>query len=235
MGRKEKKMSEPLKVNRQAGMIVLIGAVIGVVVSLLLNAAYSFTPDGADLPVPPWQPALERIAGSLLTFAPAIEVYHLFGRFVLLVLAAFLIGLYGLNAKERAIFGEKPPRLLIWGYRLAMTGLVLNLIGNIGDYWVSVAETIDLIVFVGGTVVGLLLIAIGLILLGIGGLRSASLPRPVAWALILWFPFSMVLLLVGMVNLPSAQLLALSLAWIITGISMIRSNSKEWALNKQSI
>jgi hypothetical protein len=235
MDRKEKKMSETLKVNRQAGMIVLIGAIIGVVVSLLLNAAYSSTPDGADLLVPPWQPALERITGPLLTFAPAIEVYHLYGRFVLLVLAAFLIGLFGLYAKQRAIFGGEPPRLLIWGYRLAMTGLVLNLIGNIGDYWVSVTETVDLIAFVGGTVVGLLLIAIGLILLGIGGLRSASLPRPVAWTLILWFPFSIVLLLVGMVNLPSAQLLALSLAWTITGISMIRSRSKEWALNKQPI
>ncbi len=216
-------MSAPMRFTRRAGMIALVGAVIGIVVSLLLNAAYSLTPDGAGLPVPPWQSALEQIARPALTFAPAVEVYHLYGRVVLLVLAAFAVGLYGLYANQRAVFDERPPLLHTWGYRLAMTGLVLSLVGNLGDYWVSVGTIIDLIAFIVGTVVGLLLLAIGLILLAVGGLRSASMPRPVAWALILWFPFSVVLFLVGMVNLPSTPLLALSLAWIITGASMVRS------------
>lgn len=235
MDRKEMKMSGSMKLTRQAGMVALIGAMIGIVVSLLLNAAYSLTPEGADLPVPPWQPALEQIASPALTFAPAVEVYHLYGRVVLLVVAAFIVGLFGLYANQRAVFDEKPARPQIWGYRLAMTGLILNLFGNLGDYWVSVGETIDLVAFVGGTVLGLLLQAIGLILLAFGGLRSASLPRPVAWALILWFPFSVVLLLVGMENLPSAPLLALSLAWVITGISMVRSGAEDRELHKQSI
>lgn len=228
-------MSESKKLTRQAGMIAFIGAVIGIGVSLLLNTAYSLTPDGADLTVPPWQPALEQIASPALTFAPALEVYHLYGRVVLLVVAAFMVGLYGLYANQRAVFDEKPPRLQIWGYRLAMTGLVLNLFGNLGDYWVSVGETIDLVAFVGGTLLGLLLQAIGLILLAIPGLRTASLPRPVAWALLLWFPFTVVLLLVGMENLPSAPILALSLAWVITGVSMVRSGAEDRALHNQTI
>jgi hypothetical protein len=235
MDRKEMKMSDSMKFTRQVGMIVLIGAMIGIVVSLLLNAAYSLTPDGAGLAVPPWQPALEQIATPALTFAPALEVYHLYGRVVLLVVAAFIVGLYGLYANQRAVFNEKPPRLHVWGYRLAMTGLILNVVGNIPDYWVSIGTTIDLLAFVIGTVLGLLLQAIGLILLGVGGLRSGSLPVPAAWALILWFPFMMALFLVGMVNLPSAPLLALSLAWTITGISMVRSGSGDRVLHKQSI
>jgi len=224
-----------VKATRQAGMIALIGAIIGIVVSLLLNAAYSLTPDGVDLPIPPWQPALEQIASPALIFAPAVEVYHLYGKVVLLVVAAFMVGLYGLYANQRAVFDQKPPRPQIWGYRVAMTGLVLNLFGNLGDYWVSVGTTVDLIAFVGGTVVGLLLQAVGLVLLAVPGLRSASMPRPAAGALILWLPFSVALLLVGMENLPSAPLLALSLAWVITGASMVRSGLEHVALQEQTI
>jgi len=216
-------MSERMKFSRQTGVIAFIGAVVGIVVSLLLNTAYSLTSDGIDLPVPPWQPALEQIASPFITFAPALEVYHLYGRLVLLVVAAFMVGLYGLYAHQRAVFGEKPARLLIWGYRLAMIGLVLNLFGNLGDYWVSAGETIDFFAFLGGTVFGLLLQVVGLLLLGVGGLRNASLPKSAAWALILWFPFSVVLLLMGMVNLPSVPLLALSIAWAITLLSLVRS------------
>jgi hypothetical protein len=170
-----------------------------------------------------------------LTFAPTVEVYHLYGRVVLLVIAAFMVGLYGLYASQRAAFDGQPPRLQVWGYRLAMTGLVLNLFGNLGDYWVSVGETINLVAFVVGTFVGLLLLMIGLALLAVGGLRSASMPRPAAWALTLVFPLAVALLLVGMNNLPSAPLLALSLAWVITGASMAWSGSEYRALHKQTI
>jgi hypothetical protein len=227
-------MSVSVKSTRRAGTIALIGAIIGVGVSLLLNAAYSLTPSGVDLAIPPWQPALEQIAGPALTFAPPVEVYHLYGRVVLLVVAAFMVGLYGLYASQRAAFDGRPPRLQVWGYRLAMAGLVLNLFGNLGDYWVSVGETINLVAFVVGTFVGLLLQMIGLALLAVGGLRGASMPRSVAWALILVFPSSMLLLLVGMDNLPAAPLLALSLAWAITGASMVWSGLEHRVLHRQT-
>jgi hypothetical protein len=235
MDKKEMKMSGSTMLTKQTGGIALIGALIGIVISILLNAAYSLTPDGAGLPVPPWQPALEQTANPALTFGPPVEVYHFYGRFVLLVLAAFLVGLYGLYANQRAAFKERPSRLLVWGYRLAMTGLVLNLVGNLGDYWVSIGETIGFISFVVGTVVGLLLQVIGLILLGFYGLRSGSLPRAAALAFVLWFPFTIVLLLVGMQNLPSAPLLGLSLAWVIVGGSMVLSSLENRMLQKQSL
>jgi hypothetical protein len=228
-------MSGALKFTRQAGGIALIGAVIGLGVSVLLNAAYSLTPAGADLRIPPWQPALDQIAAPALTFAPGVEVYHLYGRFVFLVTAFFIVGLFGLIANLRAVSAEKPPRLLVWGYRLAMTGLILNLFGNLVDYWMSIGETVDFVAFVGGTFLGLILQAIGLIMLGISGLRSASMPKPAAWALILWFPFSLILLLVGMENLPAAPLLALSLAWVIIGGSMVWLGLEENSLQKQTI
>jgi hypothetical protein len=234
MDKKEMKMSETMKSTKQAGVIALIGAVTGIGVSVLLNAAYSSTPDGAGLTVPPWQPALEQIAAPALTFAPAIDVYHFYGRLVFLVLAAFTVSVFLLSANQRADFNEKPSRIQTWGFRLAMTGLVLTVVGNLGDYWVSVGEIIDLVAFVGGTVLGLLLLAIGLVLFGVAGLRSASLPKPAAWALMLWFPFTFLLFLVGMANLPAAPLLSLSLAWGITGISIVGSGVEERALRNQT-
>lgn len=227
-------MSEE-KLIRQAGGITAAGAALGLGVSLMLNAAYSLTPDGAGITIPPWQPALEQIARPALVFAPAVEVYHLYGRIVFLVVAAFAIGLYGLYANQRAVFIHNIPRALRWGYRLTMIGLVLNLIGNLGDYWIALGEIPGLVLFVVGTVVGLLLQAAGLALLGVSGLRSASLPRASALAMILWFPFTFVLFLIGMNNLPAAPLLALSLTWGITSISMVRSRLEAGTLHKQAI
>jgi hypothetical protein len=227
-------MSALVKLARQAGIIVFLGAMIGIVVSLLLNAAYSATPDGVDLAMPPWQPALEQIAGAALTFGPTVQVYHFYGRFVLLVLAAFMVGLYGLYANQRSHFAGQLPRLQIWGYRLALFGLFLNLVGNVGDYWLAVAEILDLIAFVGGTFFGLLLQAIGLALIAVSGLRRASMPKAAAWALLLWFPLTILLLLIGMNNLPSSPLLALSLAWAITGASMVRVAATEAELQEQT-
>lgn len=227
-------MSASMKLARQAGIIVFLGAMMGIVLSLLLNAAYSATPPAVDLPIPPWQPALEQIVGPALSFGPAVQVYHFYGRLVLLVLAAFVVGLYGLYANQRTQFAGQLPRLHIWGYRLAMAGLVLNLLGNVGDYWVTLGETLGLIAFAGGTVVGLLLQVIGFALLAISGLRHASMPKAAAWPLILWFPFAVLLLLIGMVNLPSSPLLALSVAWAITGASMARAVVAERELQEQT-
>jgi hypothetical protein len=228
-------MSASVKFPRQAGIIVLLGAMMGIVVSLLLNAAYSATPSGVDLPIPPWQPALERIVEPALTFGPVVQVYHFYGRFVLLVIAAFMVGLYGLYANQRIHFAGQLPRLQIWGYRLAMAGLFLSLFGNIGDYWVTVGETLDLIAFVGGTVFGLLLQTTGLALLAVSGLRHASMPKAAAWPLILWFPLAILLLLIGMVNLPSSPLLALSVAWAIIGLSMARAPVAEKEMQEQTV
>lgn len=214
-------MSDSMKFTRRAGVIAFVGALFGIAVSLLLNAAYSLTPDGAGLAVPPWQQGLEQIVRPALTFLPAIEVYHLYGRLVFLVFVTFVVGLYGLYAGQRAFFNGKPPRLQAWGYRLAMAGLFLSLFGNIGDYWLSAGETLDFVAFLGGTLLGLLLQVIGFVLFAIAGLRSASLPGAAAWALILWFPFSIVLLVVGMENLPGAPLLALSLAWALVSATMV--------------
>jgi hypothetical protein len=215
------------KLSRYAGVIVLVGAILGIVISLLLNAAYSATSSGAELSVPPWQSGVERVAGSALTFASADDVYHAYGRVLFVVLAAFIIGLYGLYAKQRTAFDYKPRRSLVWGYRLAMTGLVLALIGNVGDYWLGLGTVLDLIFFVGGTILGLLLVLIGLVLFAVGGLRGASLPRPVAWSFILWFPVAIVLAVLGMENLPSVLVLPLSLAWVVVGMFMVLS---EWTV-----
>jgi uncharacterized protein YybS (DUF2232 family) len=97
-----------------------------------------------------------------------------------------------------------------------------------------VAEILDLIAFVGGTFFGLLLQAIGLALIAVSGLRRASMPKAAAWALLLWFPLTILLLLLGMNNLPSSPLLALSLAWAITGASMVRVAAPEAELQEQT-
>lgn len=222
-------------ITKQTGGIAVIGAVIGVGVSILLNAAYSSTPDGVDLTVPSWEHGLKQFAAPLLTFAPAVETYHFYGRLVFPVIVAFIVGLYGLYKGKLAASSEKIPGLQKWGYRIALTGLVLNLFGNLSDYWVNAGETINFLAFLAGTFLGFALVLIGTLLFGISGLRNASLPKPAAWALILWFPVSMALLVAGMQNLPATPVLALSLAWIVIGSSMVRSGEKVQPLHKQTI
>lgn len=203
---------------RQAGLVAIVSGAFGVVLSLLVTAAYHLTPDGMTESVAPWEPALRNLAEPLLTFAAPTAVYDTYGALAFFVFAGLLVGLLGARAHRRsAASGANAGRLERWGFRAAIAGLALNLLGNVGDYWLGRPEVVDFLGFLVGTLAGLLVLAVGLALLGIAALRTGAPSRVVAWSFLLWVPVTVVVSAVGLNNIPGGPLLPLSLVGIALG------------------
>ena len=204
---------------QQGGAIAFLAGVLGLVVAPLMNAAYHLTESGGTLPRAVWEAPLVGLARPFFTFAPPDAVYATYGKMCFLIFLGLLIGVLAL----RRYFHVRQTTtqagtLQRWGFTLAVVGLALNLLGNISDYWIGDGTTtLELAVFIGGTLVGLLLTAVGLLLVGIAALRLHLLPRIAAWLLILWLPMSFVLLLTGLNNLLTSPLFALGITWIAVG------------------
>ena len=208
---------------RYYGLGAVAGGLLGISLSLLMSAAYHLTPEGASEAMAPWEPALRAIAEPVLTFAGPTTVYNTYGRVGFVVFAGVLAGLLGLRAFRRA--GISAGRVSVgrterWGLRLAMVGIALNLLGNVGDYWIGRPEALDFVAFLVGTVVGLLALGVGLALLGVAGLRSGSLARPVAWSLLLWLPAALLASFAGLNNIPGGAFLPLGVVGVLLGYQL---------------
>ena len=202
---------------RLAGLATILGGILGIVLSPLLTAAYHLTPDGATETAPPWEPVLGNLAGPLLTFAAPTAVYETYGALACFVFAGLLAGVLGLRARRRSASGASAGRLERWGFRAAVAGLTLNLLGNVGDYWLGRPETLDFLAFLVGTVIGLLVLAVGFAVLGIAALRTGAPSRVVAWSFLLWLPAAIVVSELGVNNIPGGPLLPLSLVGMVLG------------------
>ena len=202
---------------RWSGLAAILGGVIEILVAPLVNSAYSMTAHGADL-VPPWEPALSVALRPLFTFAPPEAVYETYGRLHLLVFLSLLYGVLGLRAWR----GERAGGLERWGYRLSVAGLVLNVPGNLLDYWIQGNSAPGAFGSAGdwgfllGTVLGLLLLVVGSIFLGVALLRGGVARLP-AWLLILLLPGSVLLGLLGFANAPANPMLWYGIAWVLLG------------------
>ena len=206
---------------RQTGLVAMLGGVLGIVLSPIMTAAYHHAPEAATLSTPPWEPALTRLAEPLLTFAAPVTVYDSYGMLAFFTFGGVLVGVLGLWAHRRSVpSSENTPRigrLEWWGFRATIAGLALDLFGNVGDYWLGEPEVVDLLGFLVGTVLGLLVLAVGLTLLGIVAWRTGSLPRVTAGLLVLWLPATLVVALVGLNNIPGGPLLTLGVVGMALG------------------
>ena len=203
---------------RWGGLAAMLGSLIGLLLAPIITSAYSLSEDGAGQP-PPWEPALGTLLGPLFTFASPGAVYATYGKMYLLVFLGFLLGLVALRARRSGRAG----RLEKWGYRLSSTGLALNLLGNIGDYWYrgGVGESgADTLGFLLGTVLGLLLLVAGSALFGTGLLKAGTAPRLGAWLLVLGLPGIALLNFLGFGNAPSGPALWFCFAWLVLGWSL---------------
>lgn len=202
---------------RWGGLAAVVGGVIEILVAPLINSAYSMTEVGAGL-APPWEPALSDTLGPLFAFAPPEAVYETYGKFHFLVFLGLLFGLLGLRVWR----GERAGRLERWGYRLSFVGLVLNLLGNVFDYWVPGNSAPGEFGSAGdwgfllGTVLGLLLLVVGSVLLGVALLRAGEARLP-AWLLVLALPGGVVLGFLGFSNAPANPMLWYAFAWLLLG------------------
>src|SRR5262245_2276922 len=121
---------------RWGGLAALLGGLLGIIYFPFHATAYFATADGAstlDSPwIAAWSEAFRNLAGPLLTFTPPDIVYATYGKVSLLVVLGFLAGLLALHQWQTARAG----RLERWGFRVALVGNVLMVLGILGEYYV---------------------------------------------------------------------------------------------------
>ena len=204
------------------GTAAIIGGVTGIVLSPLMSAAYHHTPDGSGDALAIWEPTLREVAAPLLTFSNPVAVYTIYGMAAITVFLGLLLGVLG----YRAYRGAGPTdttltRLQRWGFRLALGGLFLSLVGNIGDYWIGQPELVDFLGFLIGTIGGLLVVAVGFALLGYDAWQSRTLSRGTAALLLLWLPVAIAVMSLGLDNIPGGALFPLGLVGITLGFDLV--------------
>jgi hypothetical protein len=194
----------------------LLGGILGIVIPPFLSVAWFATEGGAESLEHPlvavWVEPFTRVFGPLLSFAPPDVVYLTYGKIFLFVFLGFLVGLLALHARQAPRAGG----LEKWGFRVALVGTVLLVVGLIGAFWVG-AVGFSYFAFV---VPGYLLMAVGWTLVGIGTLRATVAPRLGAWLLIVGgFPgFFVITGLLGQHN--SMGWLLVDLAWVVLGYAL---------------
>lgn len=210
------------------GPAAMVGGVLGVLYSPFAALAYFATKDGAKFadspPVAAWTGVVRPVLEPFLTFASPDYVYLSIGSLVLFVILGMLAGLLALRARQAAYAG----RLEKWGFRVALVGNVLLILGTLGEYWVGglvfvVTHSHSALVTDASYMVfslpGLLFFMFGTLLFGIGTLRARVAPRAGAWLLIVG-GFPGMILLALLVGHWGGAFLLLDLAWIVLGYSL---------------
>lgn len=199
---------------RWGGLAAMGGSVLGIVVAPVITSAYSMTEGGTEQ-VPPWEPTFSNLFGPLFEFASPEGLYATYGKLYFVVFLGLLMGLVALHAQQQR--RGRIGRLGEWGLRLCLVGVVLNLFGNIPDYWFGEGTWFEALGFLVGTVLGFLVLMVGSTILGIALLRTGTLTRLGAWLLALCLPGIALLTLIGFGNIPSGPALWFCLAWLVLG------------------
>jgi hypothetical protein len=197
---------------RRAGLAAMVGGVLGVLVSPFYSLAYFASSDGvadeATAAQRAWAEPARDLLEPLLTFASADVVRITYGKLWLFVWAGMLIGLVGLHARHAGRGG----RLERWGYRASFAGLLLMVIGALG-FWLEFAFGFAAVLVFPG----LLLIALGSPIFGLGTWRAGVAPRTGALLLVVGGPA--VLVISEAATLGGGLVLAY-LAWVVLGYAL---------------
>lgn len=202
---------------RFAPFAAVAGGIVGVLFWPLHSLAYLATKDGGD-PVLNWADTGRDVFGPLLDWDSVDTVYKTYGKLWLIVVAGFLLGLIALRAAREG--KGKPAGLERWGWRIALAGYSLLLLGVTVEYFTPWLD-FGFVAFSGP---GLLLGLIGSTLLGAGLLRGGPETRVGAWLLALSIP--LLLAMTAVFGHLSAGLLPLDLAWIAIGLALLRGGAQ---------
>jgi hypothetical protein len=186
---------------------------LGILLTLPFAAAYFRAYPGFDAP-PRWLPSVQPILGRLLTFAPAISVYTMYGRLFEFVYLLILPGVFGLHA----LHARASDRFEQWGFWCVVGGLIVSFVGVAGDYWADGAGfTLEL--------VGLLVLLIGTTIFGSATVRARRIPTWSAWLLIIAGPGALpATWFIG--HLPSGPTFLFAFAWVIIGYMLWQGKGK---------
>ncbi len=202
----------------------MLGGLLGIALTPLLTFAGMMAGPGGGPPPMAWAHATHALILPLVTFGSAEHVLHVWGRLGLPIYLLFLVGLLGLHARVRAHAG----RLATWGFQLARVGLVMNLVGNVADYWLGrqmLGQVLWGTGFALGTMLGTAVYTVGAVLLGVAILRTDAWPR---WsgAVLIGAPLlGISLLFWGVYYIPANFILGNSLGWVSLGYLLWRGTA----------
>jgi hypothetical protein len=129
-----------------------------------------------------WAEPAARAVRPLLDWSDPDTVYRAYGKVWPLAITAALGGAIVVLRSRR------PARLERWGWRLALPGLGLMILGLFGFFWLG----LDIAYLVAG-LPGYLLAVVGCALIGLGLRRDGFRPRMVPVLLLGWLPLDIAL------------------------------------------
>ncbi len=201
---------------RRYGLTAIVGGVMGILLTPVLTFAGWISGPAGEPPPMLWARTLQPVVMPLIRLGTAERAIYLYGKMFFPIYVLFLLGLLGLHL----LLSGQAGRAGEWGFRLALVGLILNLAGNIGDYWLGASEALEVVKGIGfmiGTMLGTLIYTVGSVLLGWTILRRDVLPRWAAWVLILTPLLGISMLFWGVHYTPANFLLGNSLCWLLLG------------------
>lgn len=204
---------------RWSGLAAMLGGVLAILLTPLATFAGFLAGPGRTYPDMPWAQLVEPLVTPLLGFGTREEVYATYGKVFFPIYLLFLVGLTSLHARLAGRAGRLEER----GFQVALLGLVMNLVGNVGDYWLGeevLHQPLWGMSFAIGTLLGTLIYIVGSVLLGIAILRTPVLPRWSGWVLIIAPTLGIVLGLWQVRHLPSALVLPVGLGWLLVGYAL---------------
>lgn len=210
---------------RWSGVAAMLGGVLAILLTPFATFAYWMVGPAHTYPDMPWAQLIEPLMTPFLGFGTPGDVYATYGKVFFLIYLLFLTGLVSLHTH---IAGHES-RLERRGFRIALIGLVMNLIGNVGDYWLGkeiLHQPLWGMSFAIGTMLGTLVYAVGSVLIGIAILRARTLPRWGGWTLIIAPTLGIVLGLWLVKHLPSALVLPMGLGWVVLGFALWTNRGK---------
>ncbi len=177
---------------------------------------------------------LVRAAGPLLDLSDRIhgaleprlglDKYYVYGSLFFLVYAGTIAGLVGLHTLQSGT----TPRERTW-FRVLLVGLSLALLGDIGAYWGGSGD-ISESPFQGAAfsfeMLAVLVVLVSSVFYGMVTLRADTVPRWIAWLLIIAGPAAVLgVLLTGYI--PHGAVLPLSLAVAVVGCFLMAGNRRQ--------
>ena len=164
---------------------------------------------------PIWFPGVRAVVTPYLDFAEPTQVYATYGRIYNIVYLLWLPATVAAHWLARA----EPARAERVGFWLTVTGLAATFVGVAGDYWADgVGYPLELL--------GLLALAVGCTVFGIGLRSAAALPAWSAWLFIVCAPTLIpAFLLVG--HIPSGPTLPVAVAYIGLGVVLWPRSPRE--------
>jgi hypothetical protein len=122
---------------RRGGLAAMLGGILGILIPPFFSVGWFATKGGAESLEHPlvavWSEPFAQIFSPLLTFAPPDVAYLTYGKIFLFEILGFLFGLLALHARQAPRAGG----LEKWGFRLALVGSVLLIVGGLGFYVIT--------------------------------------------------------------------------------------------------